>query len=251
MTTWKKLIGTILNSFKLGFNGNTLDTNANRVRIRNTNNTAFSPLVASRLDSETTIRLNSEIVNNYTIQAPNVSTPCTLLLPANFPSTGSSFMRVNSTGAITADTTPELIVRKIGTQSFPNNLGATGLVTWQNILTDNFNRFNTVNSSYTIPQSGLYLVSLSLQVFMSPDIIRIVSEMMVNGTVRQKIYDFELTGNISTNINFINVQKLVRLANNDVVTIRFVQSSRNNASINIFNDVGFEYLNELIILRIV
>jgi hypothetical protein len=98
MSIWKDLIGTVLTSFKIGLNGNTLDTNAGRLRIRDTANAAFSAIATLRPDvSGDTIVLNSESANTYTLRRPaSQAAPLSVTFPAT---TGSAGQVVQTDGA--------------------------------------------------------------------------------------------------------------------------------------------------------
>ncbi len=90
MGIWKDIIGTTLNAFRLGITGNTIDTNAGRVRVRDSGNAAFAPIAASRMDvAGNDIVLQSEAANTYTLRRPaSQSAPLTLTLPSNAGTAG-------------------------------------------------------------------------------------------------------------------------------------------------------------------
>ncbi len=90
MSIWKDLIGTVLTSFKIGLTGNTIDTNAGRLRVRDTGNTAFSAIATLRADvTGDTLVLNSESANTYTLRRPVAqAVPLALIFPATAGSAG-------------------------------------------------------------------------------------------------------------------------------------------------------------------
>jgi hypothetical protein len=92
MSIWKDLIGTVLTSFKIGLVGNTIDTNAGRLRVRDNTNTAFSAIAALRADvTGDTFVLSSESANTYTLRRPAAQTaPLTITLPATAGTAGQA-----------------------------------------------------------------------------------------------------------------------------------------------------------------
>jgi hypothetical protein len=92
MSIWKDLIGTVLTSFKIGLTGNTIDTNAGRLRVRDNANAAFSAIATLRADvTGDTVVLNSESANTYTLRRPAAqAAPLTITLPINAGTAGQA-----------------------------------------------------------------------------------------------------------------------------------------------------------------
>ena len=92
MSIWKDLIGTVLNSFRIGLTGNTLDSTTGRLRVRDTANTAFAPLATSRADiAGDIVILNSESANTYTLRRPaGQASPLTVTFPATAGTAGQA-----------------------------------------------------------------------------------------------------------------------------------------------------------------
>jgi hypothetical protein len=103
MSAWKDLFGTLLTKFQIGLTGNTLKSGTGgRLEIRDTNDSAFSPLAANRVDvAGNDIIIGSEGANTLTLRRNGTqSSAVTWTFPATAGTAGQA-LGTDGSGNIT------------------------------------------------------------------------------------------------------------------------------------------------------